>query len=132
MGMFPTSAALRLAKDAELEQHTQTIMHLNDAISDFQKVCATASFEDAMTMFDAHLYLPISEDQRAVLKKIYDFTQVEINGIVIDSIGRVMSDSKLEANKLAAAKLIHDIRNGDGAGSSSNDVKKIIFELAKD
>lgn len=133
MSMFPTTVALKRAKDAGLGKLLTTELHLNEAIADFQKVATTGDFEDALIMFEAHVVKgKLTEKHKEALNKIFDFTQVEINGIIFDSVGSVMRGSSVEANKLAAAKLAHEIRNSDVEEDGSNKtVKRIIFEMSK-
>jgi len=132
MSMFPTLVSMKIAQSVNIQKLTLHDVDLKAAIGDFQRVAATGSFEEAMIMLDAHIYHgKISEEQETALRKIYDFTEVEVNGQVIDSIGKVMKDSDIEANKLAAAKLLHEIRNGDDGDTVKGAVKKVIFELEK-
>lgn len=133
MSMFPTNVAMRLAKGCGIPKLLPTELHLEEAMADFQKVSATGEFEDALIMLNAHIISgELSEEQLDVLGKIYDFTQIEIDGIVVDSIGRVMRDSDIESNKLHAAKLLHAIRNGEGGEDLTKSVRKVIFEMDKD
>jgi hypothetical protein len=132
MAMFPTNNAVRLAKDAGLGKLTRTEFDINDAIADFQKIASVSTFENALSIFQSHIYNhSITEAQESTLKRIFDFTQFEINGLVIDHVGRVMTDSKLESNKLLAARVLTDIRNGDSDDIDEKTVKKIVFEMVK-
>ena len=129
--MFPTNLAMRLARDCGLHKSLSTDLHLEEAMADFQKIASVSEFSDAMIIMRAHVVKEeLSEAQIAVLQRIFDFTKIEVNGCIVNSITKVMTGSKIETNQLIAAKLIHGIQNGEGGAADSKEVKKIIFELA--
>jgi len=133
MALFPTKIAVTVAKRAGIEKLFTHAIELTDAIGDFQKVAAASDFEDALVMLQPYLTRgKLSEDHITALQKIFDFTQVEIDGIVIDSIGKIMKDSEYETSKLNAAKLLYAIRNGEESGDiGEKTLKRFIFELDK-
>lgn len=132
MAMFPTKVALKLARMADIHLLTTHPIDLPAAISDFQKVAATGSFDDSLIMIEAHLTNgELSDEQVQSLEQIYEFTKIEVNGIIVNSIGSIMDDSDVESNRLHAAKLLHAIQNGEDGGNLKDSIKKITFELEK-
>lgn len=131
MSLFPTQTAMRLAKSANIHKLTHTEFDISDAMRDFQRMSALSSFEDALFVFESHLKdgKNPNKSQHECLELIHRVTQLELNGIVLDHVGNIMSDSKSDSTKLDAAKLIHAIKNGEDVDESK--VKKIIFELDK-
>jgi hypothetical protein len=102
-------------------------------VKDFQKVAATDSFENALIMIQAHLLRgDLDNDQLKALQIIHSLTAIEIGGIIIDRLGGILNEGKVEANSLAAAQLINAIQKGEDGENVQGAVKKIIFELQKD
>ena len=132
MSMFPTSVALSIARKAEIHKLCIHDINLHEAMKDFQKVSVVSSFEDSIVMIEAHLHKgELNEEQIAALQRIYDFTSIEVDGIIIDKVGAIaVDDAKGSSSNLEAAKLMNQIRNGDE--DVKGNVKKIVFELQKD
>jgi len=129
--MFPTQLAMNIAKKNKMRGLVAQDYDLVEAMRDFQRVAAVSDFKDALMIFNAHIMEgELSEDQTNGLKKIYDFTDVEVDGIIVDRVGGIMREGKLEANKLSAAQILTSIRSGESEVEKGA-VKKVIFELEK-
>lgn len=127
--MFPTALAMRHAKALGIQSMITHEHELSEAMKDFQKVAVVSEFENAIIILKAHIVRgELDEEQIAGLQVIFDFTEIEVDGIIIDRIGGVVREAKIEANKINAAQVFNEIRNGD-SGNVKGAVKKVIFEL---
>lgn len=127
--MFPTALAMRHARELGIHKMITREHELTDAMKDFQKVAVVSEFENALTILKAHIVKgELDEEQIAGLQTIFDFTGIEVDGIIIDRVGGVVREAKIEANKINAAQVFNEIRNGD-SGNVKVAVKKVIFEL---
>lgn len=132
MSMFPTQVAMDLARKAGIHKLTTHEIDLQEAIKDFQKVSIVSDFKDAVIMLEAHLNRgELDDEQIAMLQRIYDFTDIEVDGIIIDKIGAIVKEARVEANSLSAAQLMNSIRNGESQDITKGTIKKVIFELQK-
>jgi hypothetical protein len=131
--MFPTPVALMLAKKAGIQHLTASGVDLHQAMADFQKVAVMGSYENAEIMLTAHIVKgELTDAHKEILKSIYEFTNIEINGIIFSGVGKVFSNSDSEQTKLAAARLLYELKNGDVKENDEKTIKKVIFELSKD
>lgn len=127
--LFPTALAMRHAKKLGIQNMITHTHELSVAMQDFQRVSLVSDFDDAITILEAHIVKgELSEEQLDGLEKVYNFTEIEADGIVIDKVGGIIEDGVLEQNKISAAQVFNSIRNGDSQDSKGA-IKKVIFEL---
>jgi len=122
---------MNIAKKAKLDKLTTHGVDLNAAIADFQKVAVLCEFDDAMIVIGAHFTRgEPDEEQIVALEKIYEFTAIEVDGIIVDRVGQIMKDSTMESISINAAQVLMNLKNGED-DVTKGAVKKVIFELEK-
>lgn len=131
MSMFPTQLAMNIAKKAKLDSLTTHGVDLSAAMADFQKVSVGCELEDALVIVGAHFTRgEPNEEQLDALEKIYNFTSIEVDGIIVDRVGQIMKNSTMESIGLSAAQVLKSIKDGEDVATKGA-VKKVIFELEK-
>lgn len=132
MSLFPTQLAMNIAKAAGIDKlTTHPTVDLNAAMADFQRISVVGDFEDALILIKAHFTRgELSEEQIDALEKIYDFTSIEVDGIMIDRVGIIARDSQSDSVSLSAVQVMNAIKNGED-DVTKGAVKKVIFELEK-
>lgn len=131
--MFPTKLAMSIAAKAGIDKLLARPIDLTEAMQDFQKVSTVCDFDDAIVMLEAHIVSgELSEEHRGALQRIYDFTDIEVDGFIVDRLGGIIREAKVEANSLSAATILNKIRNGEEADPTKGDIRRVIFELDRD
>jgi hypothetical protein len=128
--MFPTKLALKTAKEAKLGDLMPTDIDIHYAMADFQQVAAVSEFDEAIIVFNAHLKpgAELSETHRKILEKVYEFTQVEVKGILLGGVGKIFQENRVVANQLAAARMITALVD-DPDSVSESDVKRLVMNF---
>ncbi len=133
--MFPTEAARRIAKNADLLHTDKRCVIEEPALGALQKISVLHDFNEAFRVYEAmmgELLEEFTEDQIETLKLISEITRVEVNGYIVGGVAKVFHDSKAADNiKLQAAQVLNSLAKGENVVSEKT-TEKLVINLAKE